>query len=87
VDAWVQTSLDQGVTWIDIAQFHFGIANKIAVFNLSKETSRTTELTPTYGALAADTAVDGVIGSMLRVKYTVVGTYAGTALQIDAIAA
>lgn len=84
-DAWVQTSLDGGASWIDVADFHFTTANGRFVFNLSSATPVTTEYTPTDGTLAANTAKDGLIGPLWRVKYTTVGTYAGsTGLRIDA---
>jgi hypothetical protein len=41
-------------------------------------------VTPTDGALASNTAVDGIIGPLLRVKYASVGTYGGgTTFAID----
>lgn len=86
-DAWVQTSLDGGGTWTDVANFHFTTSSARFVYNLSSATPVTTEYTPTDGTLGANTAKDGVIGPVWRVKYTTVGTYAGgTALRIDAFA-
>lgn len=85
VDAYVQTSFDGGSTWCDIANFHFLVASLRKLFNLSPFTPVTTIATPGDGALTANTAVDGVLGSLLRVKWTSVGTYAGgTKLVIDA---
>ena len=85
IDAWVQTSVDGGSTWIDVANFHFTTASAKFLFTLNSATSVTTEYTPTDGTLTANTAKDGIIGSQWRVKYTTVGTYAGnTTLQIDA---
>jgi hypothetical protein len=84
VDAWLQTSFDGGVTWADIAQFRFTTASARKAFNLSSLTPVTTQATPTDGTLAANTAVDGLIGSALRVKYASAGTYAGgTTLSVD----
>jgi len=84
-DAWVQTSLDGGTTWIDVANFHFTTSSARFVFNLNSATSVATEYTPTVGTLTANTAKDGIIGSMWRVEYTSVGTYAGgTTLRVDA---
>lgn len=85
-DAWVQTSLDGGGTWTDVANFHFTTSTARAVFNLSSATAVTTAYTPTDGTLSANTAKDGVVGNLWRVKYTTVGTYATTTLRIDAIA-
>lgn len=83
VDAYVQTSLDGGSTWIDIAQFHFTTASARKIVNLSSFTAETSQVTPTDGAMTANTAQDGVLGSQLRVKYQSAGTYAATTLQID----
>jgi hypothetical protein len=85
-DAYVQTSLDGGTTWIDVANFHFLLASARFTYNLSSLTPVTTEYTPTDGSIAANTAKDGVIGNLLRVKWVTVGTYAGgTVLRVDAI--
>lgn len=83
-DAWVQTSLD-GTTWADIANFHFTTSSARFIYNLSSGTPVTTEYTATDGTLSANTSKDGVLGSMIRVKWTSVGTYAGgTTLSVDA---
>jgi hypothetical protein len=84
-DAWVQTSFDGGNSWCDVANFHFTLSSKRYFFNLSSLTPVTTEATPTDGALAANTANDGTIGQLWRVKYSSSGTYAGsTTLRVDA---
>lgn len=75
---YVQTSLDQGTTWIDIACAAFTTASDVKVFNLSGLTPKTTAATPTDGAMADNTALDGVLGDRLRVKVTSTGTYAGS---------
>ena len=84
VDAWLQTSLDVGKTWIDIAQFHLTTAAARYVYNLNSQTPVTAEYAPTDGALAANTAKDGIVGPLFQVKYQSTGTYGGaTALSID----
>lgn len=84
VDAYVQTSQDNGATWTDIADFHFTTASLRAVYNLSSQTPVTTQYTATDGSLAANTAKDGILGPLFRVKYVTVGTYAGTTtLSVD----
>lgn len=83
VDAWVQSSIDGGASWTDIAQFHFATASARKAYNLSAATPVTTQASPSDGTLAANTAVDGLLGPLLRVKYASSGTYAGTALRID----
>lgn len=86
MDAWVQSSLDGGNTWIDVCNFHFTTASARFVFNLSALTAVTAEYTPTDGTLAANTAKDGILGNLYRAKWTSVGTYAGgTTLSLDAV--
>lgn len=82
-DAWIQTSVDGGVTWTDICNFHFTTSSARFVFNLSALTPVTTEYTPTDGTLAANTAKDGILGPIYRAKVTTVGTYAATTLRVD----
>lgn len=85
VDAYVQTTLDQGATWIDIRNFHFTTSALNQVVNHSSATVITTAAVPGDGALASNTSVDGIIGGQLRVKYKSAGTYAGlTSLAIYA---
>lgn len=84
IDAYVQTSLDGGLTWIDIAQFHFTTSAAAFVYNLSAATPVGTEYTPTDGSLSANTSKDGILGPRFQVKYKSSGTYTGaTALRID----
>lgn len=87
-DAWVQTSLDGGSTWSDVAHFSFATTSLRTIMNVSSTASVLATVTPTDGgALPANTAVAGIWGPLWRVKYTTVGTYAGgTKLLIDAIA-
>jgi hypothetical protein len=69
----VQTSLDQGVTWIDVARFDFAQANAKKVANVSAAGA----LAPAaVAALGAEGKLDGVLGDRLRCKITSTGTYA-----------
>ena len=74
---YVQTTLDQGTTWIDVYCAAFTTSPATKVVNLSALTAKTTAATPGDGALADDTCVDGIIGDRWRVKVTSTGTYAG----------
>lgn len=82
VKAYVQTSLDQGQSWIDIACFTFAQASATKVVNLSGLTPLTAPLTPSQAALADNTCVDGIIGGALR---AVVVVEAGSAYQNGAL--
>jgi hypothetical protein len=83
VDAYLQTSFDGGATWTDIANFHFLLASARKVVNLNAQTPQTTQVTPTDGSMAANTAQDGVLGPIFRVKYQSTGIYVGTTLRVD----
>jgi hypothetical protein len=82
--AVVQTSLDQGQSWIDIARFDFAQANSVKVANISAAGA----LAPAaVAALGAEGKLDGILGDRLRCKITTDGTYAsGTSLSVRAAA-
>jgi hypothetical protein len=86
VTSWIQTSLDGGLTWIDIASFAFTTSSAkfvYSLFNSPTALQAATQYTPTDGTLANNTAINGIFGPQLRVKYTTTGTYAGgTTLNI-----
>jgi hypothetical protein len=81
--AWVQTSVDGGGTWTDVANFSFTTSSSRSLYNLSALTPGTTAYAPTDGTMAANTSKDGIIGSQWRVKYTTTGTYVATTLEVD----
>ena len=84
---YVQTSFDGGSTWVDIANFAHTTSSLNRAYNLSALTPVTTVYTVTDGSLTDDTCKDGLIGDQLRVKFTSVGTYAGTTtLTVYAVA-
>lgn len=75
--AWVQCSPDQGATWHDVCNFAFTTAAASKFFNLSALTAVTTQGTVADGTTGDNTAVDGTMTNIWRVKYTTTGTYAG----------
>lgn len=82
---YVQTSLDQGTTWVDVYCAAFTTSSATKIVNLSGLTAKTTAATPTDGSLTDDTAVDGVLGDRLRAKITTTGTYAtNTSISVRA---
>jgi hypothetical protein len=78
VKAYLQTSLDEGTTAIDIACVVFLAVSENAALNFSALTPKTTQVTPTDGAIADDTAIDGILGDRFRLKVVSTGTYAGS---------
>ena len=78
IKAYLQTSLDQGVTAIDVACFTFAMTTAVKARNLSALTPKTADIVPTDGALAEDTSVDGVLGDKFRLKVVSTGTYGGS---------
>jgi hypothetical protein len=80
----VETTCDQGTTWVPIARFSFTTAAAEKLFNLSGLTAKTSAVTP--AALSDDAVIDGIFGTRLRCRITTVGTYAGnTSLSVRAI--
>lgn len=71
----VETTLDQGTTWVEVARLLFTTASEHNVVNLSALTPVTTVYTP--AALSDDSVKDGVFGDRWRAKVTSTGTYAG----------
>jgi hypothetical protein len=51
--------------------------------NVLGQAAALTPITPTSGALAANTALNSIMGQLWRVLLVTVGTYAGTTLRID----
>jgi hypothetical protein len=79
----VETSLDQGTTWIGIARFAFTTASAEKTVNLSGLTPVTTVYTP--ATLSDDTVKDGILGDRLRCRITSTGTYAAnTSISVRA---
>jgi hypothetical protein len=81
---YIQTTLDEGQTWLDIACFAFTTTSSLKVINLSGLTPVTTQVTPSDGSMTDNTAQDGVLGSSLRAKITTVGTYVNTSVSVRA---
>ena len=83
VKVYLQTSLDAGSKWTDIACHVFATADLRKVTAVSRFAARA-EAVATDGTLADDTQLDGLIGDRLRIKYVSTGTYAGTStLNVD----
>jgi hypothetical protein len=72
-----ETSLDQGLSWIEVCRMAFATASEENIVNLSALTPKTTVYTP--AALSDDTAVDGIFGTWWRARILTVGIYVGNA--------
>jgi hypothetical protein len=87
VTLWVQTSLDGGSTWLDIACMTFTTSDAKKVCSLKANTAVAASYTPGDAALADDTIKDGILGDRLRCKLTTTGTYASsTTLTVTCVA-
>ena len=85
--AYVQTSLDAGATWFDVACLAFATTTASKLASLSSTVAVTTAPAPTDGSLTDNTVRGGgPLGDRIRVKTLVDGTYAGgTTLAIHAV--
>lgn len=80
---YLQTSMDGGTTWLDLAALAHTTASLRRVISLDLEVAGALA-TATDAALTDNTKIDGIAGDRLRLKYTTVGTYAGgTTYKLD----
>lgn len=87
VKAYVQTSFDKGVTWIDVICFAFANTAVVKINAINYGIAVAANITPTDGTLTDNTILNGVFGDQIRLKYVTVGTYSGgTSLEVDALA-
>ena len=78
----VETSLDQGNTWIPVARFAFATASAVKAANLS---GLTPKAPAAVASLSDDAVLDGVLGDRLRARITSTGAYtSNTSLSIRA---
>lgn len=79
--AVIQTSLDGGTVWLDVARFDFTTASAKKWCVLQGLAAKGVA---SYSALAAEGVNDGLLGDRLRAVITTVGTYADTTLNVRA---
>ncbi len=82
---YVQTSLDKGTSWIDIASFAFTTSSATKVSAVFGAVALTAATTPSDGSLTDNTILNGLLGDRLRLKRTTTGTYAGTTVAINVV--
>lgn len=80
---FIQTSLDGGASWIDVAAPSYTTAGGRKVGNLNSQTAVGTPVAPSDGAMTVNTSQDGILGDQFRVKIVVTGTYVASTLQVD----
>lgn len=85
-DVFIQTSLDNGSTWIDIIQFALATTTVTKISAVRSSIAMAANVTPTDGALTDNTILDGLLGDRIRAKTVVVGSYSGaSALELNSI--
>jgi len=78
----VQTSLDQGQSWIDVARFDFAQASAKKIANVSAAVAAAPMA---VAALGAEGKLDGILGDRLRARVTSTGSYGGnTSISVRA---
>lgn len=71
INVFLQTTLDDGVTWCDIGNFLFETTSAIKIHAMKLSTALAANTTPTDGGLTANTILSGLIGNKIRLKYQV----------------
>ncbi len=86
VKVYLQTSLDGGDKWVDVAVHAFATTDLRKVSAVSRNVARA-EVVATDGTLSDDTELDGVLGDRIRIKYIVVAgsAYTSTTLRVDVV--
>jgi len=90
IKAWIQTSLDGGLTWFDVANMAFTTASASKIVGISAYAGTVLASSAvgvgTDAGLADNTVIQGVLGDRFRMKLTTTGTYAGnTILNMSAM--
>ncbi len=83
---YLQSSLDDGLTWFDVICFAFANQSKrmIAAASLGMEEANPEAVED--GELADNTARQGVLGDVFRVKFVIDGDYVDSSICIAGIA-
>lgn len=81
---YLQTSVDGGSKWSDIACVSLTTATARRIGAVKFDIAVAASVTPTDGAMTANTILDGYIGDRIRVKHTSTGTYTGASTIVVA---
>jgi hypothetical protein len=79
---YVETSLDDGSTWYDVAAFGFTTPSAVKYANLDGF-AQIAPTAPTTGTLTADTCKHGLLGDRLRYVVTTTGTAYSSGSKVD----
>jgi len=86
LDVFLQTSLDYGLTWCDIANIHFLQASARRFTGCSSTiTLGVATWNPGYLTIADNTVLQGLIGDYIRVAVAPVNAYATSRLVVDVV--
>lgn len=87
---YIQTSFDGGLTWVDVICIAFATttANKMSAVSTSiPSATPVIAIAASDGALADDATVQGILGTLVRAKVIVAGTYTGAStIRVDIVA-
>lgn len=81
---YIQTSLNRGSNWYDIACFAFDTTSTVKGLSIDAGEALNSAVTMTTGSLSDDTTIDGVLGERIRMVVTTTETYAGgSSISVD----
>jgi hypothetical protein len=85
---FVQTTLDGGATWVDIANHDFAQTAATKISSVTSDVAPASQaFAPGDAALTTNTIIQGVIGSRIRAKVVSTGTYTGaTSIDVRVVA-
>jgi hypothetical protein len=82
-NVFVQTTLDDGVTWCDVMNFHFTTFDLVKMHAVKLNTALGANITPTDGGMSGNAILSGLIGNKIRLKYTTTDEYVGASIVVD----
>lgn len=80
VNVYIQSSIDTGSSWFDLANVAFTTSSNVDLINLSGLNSVTTPVAASNLSLADNTSVNGPMGDRLQAVVVSTGTYGGGTL-------
>jgi hypothetical protein len=86
-NVFVQTTIDNEVTWCDIGNFVFTTLDARRIHAVKISTALSANVTPTDGAMSSNTILSGLFGNKLRLKTDAAGDYVadGAHITVDLV--